>query len=87
MHIRYCKEKNVTKKEFITELEILVEAEEGALTENSLLSDFKQWDSLAVVGFIALVDENLGFTPSPSEIAASATVGDLLKIAGSGIEG
>lgn len=77
----------MTKTEFIAAIEDLVEVDLGTLTEESLLADIKQWDSLAVVGFIALVDENLGFTPAPSEIAASTTVGDLLRIAGSGIEG
>jgi acyl carrier protein len=87
LQIHYRKEIDVTKKDFIAALEELVEVDLGTLTENTLLADFKQWDSLAVVGFIALVDENLGFTPSPSEIAASTTVGDLIRIAGSGIEG
>lgn len=77
----------MTKKEFIAAIEELLEADLGTLTENTLLADIKQWDSLAVVGFIALVDENLEFTPSPSEIADSTTIGDLLRIAGPGIEG
>ncbi|MCM2356548.1 MAG: acyl carrier protein [Geobacteraceae bacterium] len=77
----------MTRKEFIAEIENLVEVEAGTLTGESELGDIKQWDSLAVVAFIALVDENFGFTPSPKDIADSKTVEDLVRIVGSGIEG
>lgn len=77
----------MTRNEFIAELETLVEVDAGTMTEETLLGDLERWDSLAVVGFIALVDENMGFTPSPKEISESKNVADLLKIVASGIEG
>jgi len=77
----------MTRSEFISEIENLLEIDTGSLTGETLLHNIERWDSLAVVGFIAMVDENLGFTPSPKKITGSETIEDLVKIAGSHLEG
>ena len=77
----------MTRDKFISEIENLLEVDAGSLTGEILLQNIQRWDSLAVVGFIAMVDENLGFTPSPKKIAESATIEDLMKIAGLHLEG
>ncbi|MBE0665015.1 MAG: acyl carrier protein [Chrysiogenales bacterium] len=77
----------MTRKEIIPQIEILVEADAGALSEQTLLSEITHWDSLAAVGFIAMVDENFGFTPSPKRIAESKTVGDLVDLVIANLKG
>jgi len=77
----------MTRDKFISEIENLLEVDAGSLAGESLLQNIQRWDSLAVVGFIAMVDENFGFTPSPKKIAESATIEDLMKIAGLHLEG
>jgi acyl carrier protein len=76
----------MTRNEFISEIENLLEVAPGTFTGETFLGDIERWDSLAVVGFIALVDENLGFTPPPKKIAASKTLEDLVKLVGSYLE-
>lgn len=77
----------MTRQEFITKLEELMEVESGTITGETLLADIALWDSFAVVGFIAIVDENMGFTPPPRDIAKSKTIEDLISIVSSGIKG
>ena len=77
----------MTRQEFIAKLEELVEVDSGTLTGATPLKDIERWDSFAVVGFIAMVDENMGFTPSPRDIAKSKTIEDLINIVSSGIKG
>jgi len=77
----------MTRKEFIAEIALLMEVDADALTEETRLKDMEGWNSLAVVGFIAMVDEHLGFTPSPKMIVESVTIGDLVKIVAARLEG
>jgi acyl carrier protein len=80
-------EEKLTKQDFIEKLEELTEAESGTFTEKTVLGETARWDSLIIVGFMAMVDETMGFAPSPKDIAKCKTVGDLLKIVSSGIKG
>lgn len=59
----------------------LLELEPGTVNGTSRLEDVG-WNSLAVVGFIAMVDENFGIAVSPSAIARSETVDDLVRLLG-----
>jgi acyl carrier protein len=77
----------VTRQEFIAKFETLVEVDPGTLTGDSLLGQDIHWDSMAIVGFIAMVDENMGFTPAPKDIVKSKTVNDLISIVSLGIKG
>lgn len=70
------------KSQFLSSLEELIEAEPGSLSESVVLSDTPGWDSMAIMGFIAFVDEELGTNPNPSAIKACRTVGDLMKLVG-----
>lgn len=71
----------ITSDEFITLLEELLEKEPGSLNVSSRLAD-EGWDSLAVVGFMAAVDEKLGMELSPEAIRACTTVEDLRRLLG-----
>jgi len=70
------------KTEFLRNLEDLIEANPGSLTEKSVLADAAGWNSMAVMGFIAFADEDLGIAPAPKAIMACRTVADLMALAG-----
>jgi preprotein translocase subunit Sec61beta len=46
-----------------------------------MLEDLEQWDSSAMIGFIALADDHNGIRLSPRLIVDCATVEDLLILA------
>ena len=50
----------MNKDEFITELADLLSVDESELTNDVALEKLEDWDSLAVIGFIALLDKKLG---------------------------
>lgn len=68
--------------EFLRELEEMLELDNGALTGAEVLAELEGWDSLAVISFIALVDEKLGLVVEGEKLARAKTVADLLAIAG-----
>ena len=71
----------MTKREFLALLEEIVEEAPGTLTGSEKLREqLAGWDSLAVLSFIALVDEKFGTTVSPKAIAESETVNDLIEL-------
>ena len=75
----------MTRQEFITKLEELLEVSSGTLSGETILGNNMRWDSLVMVGFMALVDENMGFAPAPRDIVQCRTVDDLVRIVSSGI--
>lgn len=68
--------------DFLRELDEMLELDPGALTGAEKLADLEGWDSLAVISFIALVDEKLGVVVEGEKLARAKTVADLLDIAG-----
>lgn len=72
----------MTRQEFLTELEEVIEADTGSITGDEALADLAGWDSLAVMTFIAMVDEKFDVTVPANKIAASKNVGDLIALLG-----
>jgi len=71
----------VTKKEFLVLFEEIVEEPPGTLTGSEKLREqLVGWNSLAVISFLALVDEHFGITLSPRAIAECKTVNDLIGL-------
>lgn len=70
----------MNKKEFFTLLEEASESDENSVTEGTLLEELETWDSLAIVSFIALIDQHLEVTLSPDKLAEAKTVQDLLAM-------
>ena len=68
--------------DFLRELDEMLELDAGTLTGSEKLADVEGWDSLAVISFIALVDEKLGIVVEGEKLARAKTVADLLDIAG-----
>jgi acyl carrier protein len=72
----------MTRKGFLERVDELLEMSAGTLTGEEKLEDLEGWNSLAMVGFIGLVDEHCGVTLSPRQFLTCNTVNDLLQIAG-----
>jgi len=70
------------KVEFLRNLEDLIEAAPGSLTAQSVLADTPGWDSMAIMGFLAFADEELGLAPAPRAIKECQIVDDLLSLVG-----
>lgn len=71
----------VTRKEFLIQLDGLLELPAGTLTGDEKLEDLERWDSLAMVSFMTLVDEHYKVKLTPRQVADCTTVNDLLKFA------
>jgi len=68
--------------EFLLALDEMLELDPGTLTGAEALEDLETWDSLAVISFIALVDEKLGLVVEGEKLVKAKTVADLLTVAG-----
>lgn len=67
-------------------LEELLEMDRGTLKGNEALDSLNSWDSLAVVGFIALMDRHFSLEVPAPVVTAAKTIGDLIALAGNRIE-
>jgi acyl carrier protein len=65
---------------FLREIETALELPDGSLKGDEQLADIPEWDSLAVISFIALVDEKLGLAVDGEALANAQSVGDLLAL-------
>ncbi|HUY87474.1 MAG TPA: acyl carrier protein [Pirellulales bacterium] len=70
------------KAEFLNKLEAILELDEAALTGEEELAGLPSWDSLTLMGFIAMVDETFGARFSGKQIMACKTVDDLMNLLG-----
>lgn len=71
----------MTRTEFLKQFDTILELPEGTLTGSEALESLENWNSLAMIDFIALADTNNSVKLSTMQIAKSETVGDLLKLA------
>jgi acyl carrier protein len=71
----------MNRAEFLLQLDELLELEPGTLRGDEALEGLDGWGSLAVLGYMAIVNENFGFIVSPAHISACSTVNDLLTLA------
>ena len=66
-------------KEKMALIEEVLDVEEGSLSPETLLSDVDEWDSIAALSLIVMLDENFEKTVSGAEIKAMETVKDILS--------
>ncbi|MEI8287828.1 MAG: acyl carrier protein [Verrucomicrobiota bacterium] len=69
-------------KEFIQNLEDMLDLPAGELQADTRLADITGWDSMAAVGFLAMADGKYGKAVSPAAIKTSKTVSDLAALVG-----
>ena len=65
-------------KEKMALIEEVLDVEEGSLTTETLLSDVDEWDSIAALSLIVMLDENFNKTVSGAQIKALKSVKDIL---------
>ena len=70
----------MTRDEVLRSLEELLEQPTNTLGGREKLDGLERWNSLAMIGFIALVDEHFGLTLSPRQFVNCSSVDDLLKL-------
>jgi acyl carrier protein len=67
----------MTKLKFYGLVEELLEIDAGSLKAEDALNSLPKWDSLALIGFIALLDQHFGLIVPASRITECKTVGEL----------
>ena len=72
----------MTREEFLVQVDELLELPAGTLGGGEKLEELENWNSLAMVGFMALVDEHCNIKLSPRQFPNCSTVNDLLQMAG-----
>ena len=70
----------MTRQEFLPAMDALLELPEGTLQGSENLDDLENWNSLAMVEYIALADSD-GTKLSPRQIRDCETIDDLAKLA------
>ncbi len=75
-------EKKMTKKDFLTELEVVLEVDAGSITGNEALAELEGWNSLTTMVFIAMVDEKFDISIPAPKLAEAKNVGDLILLLG-----
>lgn len=70
----------MTKKDLYAGIEQILELEAGTLKDEDVLDELGSWDSLAVISFIALVDETLKVSLAPEEIKQALRVKELVSL-------
>jgi acyl carrier protein len=71
----------MTRNEFLSEMDDLLELPSGTLQGPEKLEDLENWNSTALISFIALADTNNGTVVSHRQILGCRTVADLLAVA------
>ena len=65
---------------FLRNFEELLELPSGSLEGSTLLEDLPGWDSLAIVGFMAMADEKYGVVLSPRQFQTCNSLQDLAAL-------
>jgi acyl carrier protein len=71
----------MTREQFLLEMDEILELPSGTLKGPEKLEDLEQWNSMSMLGYIALADTHSGVKISPRQIVQCSTVDDLLKLA------
>ena len=65
-------------KEKLALIEEVLDVEEGSLSPETELADVDEWDSIAALSLIVMLDEKFKKTVSGAQIKALETVNDIL---------
>ncbi len=69
----------MSTQEKIEMIEEIMDVDEGTLTEDSILEDFEEWDSLSKLALIAKAKQEFGIILKAETIRGFVTVGDICK--------
>jgi acyl carrier protein len=76
----------ITKSDFLRNLESMIALDAGTLTGTEALADVPNWDSLALMSFIAFVDSDFGMRLGGRQLMECGTVDDLMKLVGDNVQ-
>lgn len=69
----------MTKAEKMEKLAEILDLEVDEIDENGVLEDIDEWDSVARLSFIAMMDEEFGKAVKGSQVRGFVTVQDVLN--------
>lgn len=72
----------VDKVVFLQKLDEVMSQPSGTIKGDELLESLKGWDSVALMSFIALLDDELAIRVTGKQVMQCKTVSDLVAIAG-----
>ncbi len=67
-------------KEKIAKIEELLDVDEGTLTEDTVLEELDEWDSMSILSLIVYFDEECGKNISGEEIKDFEIVKDIMDL-------
>ena len=70
----------MTNEKKIELLEDMLDLESGTLKPDTALKDLEEWDSIALISFIALVDDEFDRVVKVTVIKQQKTVADLMAL-------
>lgn len=70
----------MTDRKKIELLEEMLDLEPGTLTPETVLEPMEEWDSIALISFIALVDDEFGKVIKGSVVKEQKTVAGLMAL-------
>lgn len=70
----------MTNHEKILLLEEMLELDEGILNEDTALAGLEEWDSMAALSLIVLMDENFNKKLTGAQIREFKTIQDILDL-------
>ncbi len=73
------------KKQLLNEIAEIIEAEENTLDGSEILEELDGWDSLAVMGFVSMIDNHFQVTIEGDKIRNCKTINDLVHLLGDGL--
>lgn len=70
----------MTVKEKLAILEDVMELDEGTLSTEDILDNYDEWDSLAAISLIAIMDEKFHKILTGQDVKTFKTVSDVLSV-------
>jgi acyl carrier protein len=78
-------ESALDKKQFLEEFADMLGMSAADITPSTQLSSLENWDSVAYLSTMVLLDEKVGVAISPDDLTAARTVQDILDAGGSAL--
>ncbi|HEY60655.1 MAG TPA: acyl carrier protein [Anaerolineae bacterium] len=74
------------RTEAYRELEELIGIEKGLLSNSKPIKDVEEWDSMAIMSFIAFAEENFSIVVEGDQVQEAKTFGELFDLIGDKLE-
>ncbi|CDB35094.1 acyl carrier protein [Phascolarctobacterium sp. CAG:266] len=70
----------MTNEQKIKIIEEILDLDEGTLKEDTVLRDLEDWDSVAIISFIAMIDDEFNKIVKGPVVREQKTVADLMAL-------